>query len=174
MRKDFLKKGIPWLAAAALILAGGAGVQEAMAYFTTYVTAAGGHPVTLGYETEIEEDVEDMTKHIVIANTGESDCYVRVKVFGGSQFPLTISPGEGWSQGADGYWYYDEILPVGEKTSVLLAAIEEIPEDYEGTFNIIVVQECTPVLYDEDGSPYADWEKEADTTTDIGTAGGEE
>ena len=36
------------------------------------------------------------------------------------------------------------------------------------------MQECTPVLYDEDGSPYADWEKEADTTTDIGTAGGEE
>lgn len=24
-------------------------------------------------------------------------------------------------------------------------------------FNIVVIQECTPVLYDKDGNPYADW-----------------
>lgn len=175
MKKEFLRKKTPWLlAAAALLLAGGAGAGQAMAYFTTYVTAAGGHPVTLGYETQIEEDVENMTKHIVIANTGESACYVRVKVFGGSQFPVAFRPEGGWSQGEDGYWYYEDVLPVGEKTTTLLAAIEDIPEGYEETFNIIVVQECTPALYHEDGAPYADWEREADTTTDIGTAGGEE
>ena len=89
MKKEFLRKKTPWLlAAAALLLAGGAGAGQAMAYFTTYVTAAGGHPVTLGYETQIEEDVEDMTKHIVIANTGESACYVRVKVFGAASSRL--------------------------------------------------------------------------------------
>ena len=84
--------------AGALLLLGSAGAGQAMAYFTTYVTAAGGHPVTLGYETQIEEEVENMTKHIVIANTGESDCYVRVKVFSGSQFPVSFS------QEADGPW----------------------------------------------------------------------
>lgn len=174
MRKDFFRKRTVWLAAGALLLLGSAGAGQAMAYFTTYVTAAGGHPVALGYETRIEEEVENMTKHIVIANTGESDCYVRVRVFSGSQFHVSMTPGDGWSDGGDGFWYYDGILPVGEKTSELLAAIEDIPEDYEETFNIIVVQECTPVLYGEDGQPYADWDRKADTTTDIGTAGGEE
>ena len=31
-------------------------------------------------------------------------------------------------------------------------------------FNVIVVQECTPVLYDENGNPYADWNAVADST----------
>lgn len=174
MRKQvFRKKGF-WLAAAALALVGAAGADEAMAYFTTNVTAAGGHPVTLGYETDIEEDVSDMTKHIVITNTGETDCYVRVKVFGGSQFEIAFTAGSGWSQEADGYWYYSEILPAGGETSELLAKIQ-VPEDYTDTFNIVVVQECTPVLYNEDGTPRpADWERTVSTTTDIGTAAGEE
>ena len=34
----------------------------------------------------------------------------------------------------------------------------------------MVVQECTPVLYEGDGTPYADWNRIADTRTDIGTA----
>ena len=173
MRERRIRKRTLCLAAAALVLTGTAGLGRAMAYFTTYVTAAGGYPVTLGYETEIEEEVNDMTKHIVISNTGDSDCYVRVKVFSGSQFEISFSNGGGWSQSDDGYWYYEEILPVGESTSELLAAIT-VPEDYTDTFNIVVVQECTPVLYHESGEPYADWEREVDTTTDIGTADGEE
>ena len=160
-------------AAAALVLAGTAGIGQASAYFTTYVTAAGGYPVTLGYETEIEEKVDSMTKHIMIYTTGESDCYVRVKVFSGSQFGIHFKSDGGWSQSADGYWYYDKTLPVGGTTSELQAEIE-VPQDNTDTFNIVVVQECTPVLWDENGEPYADWERMADTTTDIGTADGEE
>lgn len=173
MKKRQIKKRTVCLAAAAFALLGTAGLGQAMGYFTTYVTAAGGYPVELGYETEIEENVTDMTKHIVISNTGETDCYVRVKVFSGSQFEIDFSSAGGWSLGEDGYWYYQEILPVGEDTSELLAAIT-VPEDYKDTFNIVVVQECTPVLYDQAGQPYADWERAADTTTDIGTADGEE
>lgn len=174
MKNRLFRSKIFWLAAAAPVLMGGVGIRESMAYFTTYVTAAGGYPVTLGSETEIEEDVSDMTKHIVISNTGESDCYVRVMVFGGSQFEISYNAGDGWYQSEDGYWYYDQILPVGENTSELLAAIE-VPEDYTDPFNIVVIQECTPVLYDaESGEPYADWERTADTVTDIGLAGGEE
>lgn len=173
MRERRIRKRTFWLAAAALALVGIAGLDQAMAYFTTYVTASGGYPVTLGYETEIEEEVSDMTKRIVISNTGESDCYVRVKVFSGSQFEISFSSEAGWSQADDGYWYYDGVLPVGNSTSELLAAIA-VPEGCTDTFNIVVVQECTPALYDEAGEPYADWERAVDTTTDIGTADGEE
>lgn len=109
-----------------------------------------------------------MEKHIVLTNTGESDCFVRVKVFAGSQITLTMS-GSSWNQGEDGYWYYSDIVPVSGNTEELLAQIA-IPEEYKESFNVVVVQECTPVLYEEDGTPYADWNRIADTRTDIGTA----
>ena len=69
----------------------------------------------------------------------------------------------------DGYWYYSDIVPVSGNTEELLAQIA-IPEEYKESFNVVVVQECTPVLYEEDGTPYADWNRIADTRTDIGTA----
>lgn len=177
--KKLIKTKTFWFAAAAIALIGGASVHSAMAYFTTYVTAKGGHPVTLGTQTSIEEEVEDMTKHIVISNTGESECYVRVKVFSGSQYTIQFSGAvdeEGnpyWSLNQeDGYWYYKDILAVGEETEELLAKIE-FPEEWKESFDIVVIQECTPVLYDESGTPYADWNRVIDTKTDIGTANGE-
>ena len=156
------------MAAATLALTGTLAVGSAMAYFTTYVEAEGGYPITLGNETTIEEKVENMEKHIVLTNTGESDCFVRVKVFAGSQITLTMS-GSSWNQGEDGYWYYSDIVPVSGNTEELLAKIA-VPEEYKESFNVVVVQECTPVLYEEDGTPYADWNRIADTRTDIGTA----
>jgi len=33
----------------------------------------------------------------------------------------------------------------------------------EEDFNVIVVQECTAALYDENGKAYADWSRIADT-----------
>ena len=98
------KTKVFWLTAAALVFLTGAAVPPAMAYFTTYVEAEGGYSITLGNETTIEEKVENMEKHIVLTNTGESDCFVRVKVFVGSQITLTMS-GSSWNQGEDGYWY---------------------------------------------------------------------
>ena len=45
----------------------------------------------------------------------------------------------------------------GEKAEVLDVKIEykgEQPQD----FNVVVVQECTPVIYDEGGNATADWD----------------
>ena len=107
--------------------------------------------------------VEDMTKHIVLVNTGENDCYVRIKVFCGSRFTINYSSaaddkGEPyWNLNeSDGYWYYRDIVPAGEKTEELLAEIE-VPEGFTESFDIVVIQECTPVLYGEDGTAGA-WE----------------
>lgn len=164
-----------WMAAAASVWIAGMHIPNAMAYFTTNVTAKGGYPLNLGTSTSIEEQVEDMTKHIVLSNTGESECYVRVKVFCGSQFAVrgTTEVDEKnqpyWEQNeGDGYWYYKDIVPVKGKTRELLAKIE-IPKDQTESFNIVVIQECTPVLYAADGTGYADWSRKADTRTDIGT-----
>ena len=46
--------------------------------------------------------------------------------------------------------------------------------DSEESFNVIVVQECTPVLYDEEGNPYADWNRVMDSDQTVYAEEGEE
>ncbi len=173
MKTNLFKNKTFWLAIVAGGLVCSISVPSAMAYFTTYVKAEGGYEITLGSETEIEEKVKDMTKEISLTNTGETDCYVRVKVFSGSQINMTYtsavddSGNTYWTSNEDGYWYYKDILKVNRSTEILKAKIE-LSEDYKDSFNVIVVQECTPVQYHEDGTPYADWNAKVDTKTDIG------
>jgi hypothetical protein len=61
--------------------------------------------------------------------------------------------GAGWAEGADGYWYYSGIVPAGGKTEELTVSIQPkdgLAQDYD----VIVIQECAPVLYDENGQAY--------------------
>lgn len=160
MRRKFNKKPV-LLGAAALALIGTLSVGSAMAYFTTYSTAKGSVKMNIGFtETVPEETVDKDGKHVNIKNIGDYDCFVRVKVF--SVLPLDYKPSEGWSAGDDGYWYYSPVLGAGKSTSELLVTFEypeNTEEDEKEEFNIIVVQECTPVVYDEAGNPAPDWNK---------------
>lgn len=165
--KRFRNNKTVWLTAAAVILAGSMSIQSALAYFTANASAQGGHTISLGSSTDIVEKVIDRAKQIIITNTGENDCFVRVKVFSGSQIDIEYSGESGaWSQGEDEYWYYSDIVPAGGKTSMLKASII-IPEGFEDDFNVVVVQECTPVLFDQNGKPYADWTQKIDSTSDF-------
>lgn len=148
------------MAAATLALTGTLAVGIAMAYFTTYSTAGGGVTMNMGFtETVPNEEVDANGKHVTITNTGDYDCFVRVKAF--APVDLTYNaPDGGWStRNNDGYWYYDEILPAGQTTKSELNITYTFPsgDDKPEEFNIVVIQECTPVLYEEDGTPYADW-----------------
>ena len=106
MRK-FLKKKTVWLTAVAVALAGSMTIHSAIAYFTTYATASGSHTISIGSKTDIVEEFDNWTKHIQIQNTGENECFVRVKVFCGSQFTVQFSGEAGaWEErDSDGYWY---------------------------------------------------------------------
>ena len=42
----------------------------------------------------------------------------------------------------------------------------ETPPPYTEDFNVVVIQECTAVLYTEDGAPYADWDARLVTNGD--------
>lgn len=167
------------LAAAALMLTAVITVPSAMAYFTTYVTAKGGYVVELGFtKTEIEEEVEYGKKVITLTNTGEYDCYVRLKALTGDAYKdsLLYSEPEAsgkWTPGTDGYYYYGDIVaPAGTTTE--LEVRFAFPEGEEPTdFNVIIIQECTPVLYDENGNPYADWTVTADVSETIYKGEGE-
>ena len=45
-----------------------------------------------------------------------------------------------------------------QKQGILDVKIGDLPEDFDrDSFNVVVIQECTPVVYDEAGNPVADW-----------------
>ncbi len=135
-----------------------ASIQMTSAYFTTFAEAKGGYAIHLG-DTEVEEEFYDWTKHVVITSSEDAQpIYVRAIALAGSEYQLTYS-GDGWTLGDDGYYYYDQILYAGEQTTELLVRIDNIPEDpaENESFNVVVLYESTPVQYDDDGNPYADW-----------------
>ena len=152
-------------------------IQPVTAYFTAYTAAQGKVTISLGPRTRIEEPkVKDWTKHIVITNSGKDgepsnvDCYVRARAFSGGEQTLTYE-GKGWTDGGDGWWYYDTILAPGEATQELLVKISGIPEDTEegDSFNVAVVYESVQAVYDAQGKPQAaDWTMKPVTVTEGG------
>ena len=148
------------LAAIAAVLVFSAGIGGTWAYFSTTMRAVGSVPIDIGTSTEIEEpDVINWVKHVIIRNEENSQpVFVRVQAFAGSQYTLTYS-GEGWTDGGDGWWYWDEPLAADSSTGELLVAIGNVPADVQvgDNFNVAVVYESTPVQYEADGTAYADW-----------------
>ena len=149
----------------ALALLAAAAIEPAMAYFTANAVNAGALTIDVGSTTTIDEpDVVEWTKHIVVTCDKNSvPVYVRARAFAGVTFPLeyTVPEGSKWTEGDDGWWYYEDILMPGQSTEEeLLVHIDNVPEDaVEGdSFNVSVVSEDTPVLYDAKGNPYADWD----------------
>lgn len=162
-----MKKINGLLAAAAVMLVLSAAIGNAWGYFTTFVEVRGAHTLKLGGETEIDEEFSDWKKHVSITSKPDSvPVYVRAKAFGPSEYPLVYSDVNGkWTLGEDGYYYYSDILYGGETAEELLIEIKDVPKevaDSEG-FNVVVIYESTPVLYSEDGKPYADWNAVLDT-----------
>ena len=151
------------LAALTLVVALTTAVGTTFAYFTTHALAKGTIEVTLHDRTEINEGFDNKTKHVVIANNPGADgksqaVFVRAKAFSGTTYPIVYSGDAAWSPGADGYYYYATPLAPGEKTTQLDVEIT-FPTGVNGDqFNVVVVYETTPVLYDETGKPYANWD----------------
>lgn len=78
-----------------------------------------------------------------------------------SDITLSYQPEDsGWTDGGDGFWYYDQILPAGETTATKLNVSYTFPATdvrMHRQNSMSVVEECTPVLYKADGTAYADW-----------------
>lgn len=162
-----LSKKTICLAAAALALTGTLAVGSAYAYFTTYSEAKGNVVFQMGEtRTEPDEKVIEGKKIVSIKNTGDYDCYIRIRAYAGNNYNLTYEDGGSgkWYDGKDGYWYYKDILTVGSTSTsksktVNVILPQELLKDVtdEKDLNVIVIQECTPVQYDDNGEPYADW-----------------
>lgn len=151
MRKKRIR-GSLCLTAVVLVLTADTG--RAIAYFTDYVSASGGASIVLRIpDTEIHEEVFDWTKTVTIENTGECDCYVRVRAYAGSGRTMTYTSDGGWTDGGDDSYYYELPLAPGELSAPLKIAVPRPAQEDTEDFNVIVVSEHTMVLYDADGVP---------------------
>jgi predicted ribosomally synthesized peptide with SipW-like signal peptide len=146
--KAFNKKSILTVIAAALVLSLSMGLT--FAYFSDFEAAKGGAQLTLGSQTHIDEEVSDKGKTIVIQNTGTTDVVVRVGVYGPSTMSVTDVSGDKWEYD-NGFWYYTEVIKVDGESTRLVAEIKA-PKGQIDNFDVVVVQECAQVVYDEDGN----------------------
>ena len=159
-----MKKSTAFLTFAAIVLALAANLSLAWGYFTTYTQASGRWPRRMGDKTNNTEDESDWTQNVVITSEeGSEPVFVRAKAFGSGKYELEYSdPTNSWSRGNDGFYYLNRPLMGGEKTPELLVKINGVPdkpqEEADKEFNVVVVYETTPVLYDASGNPYANWE----------------
>lgn len=134
------------------------------AYFSDYETALGEVPVYLSGQTEVKESVADGKKTISIINTGNSTVVVRVAVYGPDIMQVSFEKDNDWDEtqydeaSKSGYYYYKSVLAPGEATSEIYAEVNiKNPTDKEKAalatlgdqFEIIVVQESAPAVYDE-------------------------
>lgn len=164
------------LAAFAVVLPLSAGIGSALSYFTANVAATSERvEVEVVPHTDINEEVVDMVKQVVITNSGEVPVYIRLKAFAGTKYKLEISgvgTGEGtnsnWSPSgntvipgsdSDRYYEYGKWLAPGEKAEQINIKIldEEGYPIKAGTdldaFNVVVTYERTPMAkYDSDGN----------------------
>jgi len=129
-----------------------------VAYFSDYEQASGGATLQLGGKTELTEGSDTNQKDVVITNTGETDMIVRVGIYGPDGMKEPVMKGN-WFKGADGMYYYGEVLKPGQNgqpgdnTGVgnLVASLsfewqgEEEPDYY---FEVTVVHEGSQAIYE--------------------------
>ena len=176
------------LASLAVALVLGMCIIPAWAYFTASDEANGGIQVTVTPSTDIHEWVRGSEKHVVITNDEDATAavFVRVGVF--TSLETKTLEGENWAgpTGTDwtgpaglGWFEYSDAdgliaLEPGQETTEFLVDVEfptiKSATQPDGTAevgdnaNVIVLYESTPVQYDADGNPYADWSIKANAS----------
>lgn len=160
--KNFKIKSSSLIISLILILAVSVGVTYA--YFTDYDQLAGAATLSLNGATEVEEEVQDLTKTISIENRGEegknASCVVKLLIYGPEGMTVSLDNASDWTkleteEGVYEY-YYNHILAPGKTTSNVVASIEDVPADADmADLEIIVLHESKAVVFDEDGKVIA-------------------
>lgn len=163
MKHTVSKKAIV-LTAAAVVLSAGLQVGNAYSYFTAYNTAAGSARIELGTPNPgITETFDDWVKTVTVTNSGSEPCYVRIKVVAGDLYASNLQcvpDTEKWTKKDDGYYYYSDMLQPGDGAGEIRITIPTPAADAKD-FNVVVVEEHAPVVYDEKGAPYGGWDLKA-------------
>ena len=171
-----MKKYHYFLAAFALICIIGGSIKGALSYFTTYAEARGGVVLKLGEETEISEEYDGTKKLTIKNNHKDVSVFIRAKAFISEDYKdsLKYDKSVGWRDGGDGYWYYGDpdskVLAPGASTETPLIVEFAVPEEAvkDDKFNVVVIYESIPVIYDEAGNPVEDWSQKITSVKEEG------
>lgn len=151
--KAISKRSLIALLAVMLLIISSVGAT--VAYFSATDKAEGAAVLNLKGESRIDEGDKDF-KEIVVTNTGKPDLIVRVKIFGVDTTKMDVATPDGWAEGNDGWYYYRNILASGQDTGAPITvklksglSEKEIAE-LGDSFEVTVVHEATPVVYDGD------------------------
>ena len=150
----------------ALALVASAGVSRTNAYFTARTEAIGHLKVSAKIVRTVPvEEGEELQKVIKVQNTGEADCWARVKLVYPSTVNVEVQPSiandPNWKNVGE-YWYYMKILPKPTGTAPSLSETSIKADvtikdgdlkDVLSEFNVIVVTECIPVMDYEVSEP---------------------
>ena len=138
----------------AVLCIAAAGVGVSYAYFTSYTRAEGSRTVHAGTKRIVphEEVVENLKKEITLLNQGDHECYGRVRILCPSGYTISVEQGSAWGQLqqlADGEYLveYNPIIAAGGSSSLLKIVIDP-PVGVRDDFNVIIIEECVPVLYE--------------------------
>ena len=139
------------------------------------IVEAGGTPASVSFvvdcyditSTELpnitvtEKIINEKTKTLYITNMGTEDVFIRAKIFYPLNSDITVENYNQWGIGTNDYYYYNEIVKPKENANILQVTIEgDIKEEEFTATDFYVIFEASPVLYDENGNPYADWNRE--------------
>lgn len=91
---------------------------------------------------------DNVKKEVSIKNTGDVPCFVRTKVLFSNNEAESVSTIDintsDWEKGADGYYYYKKIVPVGKSTSLLMSAVK-----IADNANLDTLEEFEIIVYSE-------------------------
>ncbi len=128
--KNFPKKSLVLLIAAALLLT--ITVSGTVAYLVAGTDSVINTFTPATVTTELHEEFKnDIKSSVTIENTGTIAVYVRAMVVGNwvdasgnivAPWTGSVTLGEGWALGTDGFYYYQKSLAPNDTTSNLLGA----------------------------------------------------
>jgi hypothetical protein len=120
------------------------------AYYGQKIIASGKVQVLFGMpQATIEKREESNTQYFKVTNTGNSECFVRIKVFGiGLEDSMIILDGN-WERKDDGYIYYKNPLNPGNSTTEI---------SINKNLTIICIGEYCNALYSESGNAECNWD----------------
>lgn len=162
--KIFNRRSLTVLLTLALLLVTTIGIT--VAYFSDTDYAEGKAAVVLKQETTVDEG-DGPDKQIAITNSEDGAAVVvRVQVFGPDEPLMTVTAPAKWKKGADGWYYYTEVLAAGATTEgKIVAKIKDDLTDEEkailgDSFNVTVAHEARIAIYNGTAviTP-ADWDQ---------------
>lgn len=101
-------------------------------------------------EEPVKSDAS-IVKEVSIQNDGPTRCFVRARItvspdiWDGTEDGISIDILDGWMDGGDGFYYYDKIIEVGEKTDELIDRVK-VGKNVTKNFDVTIYEESVEAI----------------------------